>query len=129
MVVCQVDVIFERDEEALDEALDQVLDDYGDPIILEHGPVDGLEVLSVPNYHDLYSVCGLVSFIVGCAHSNMIHEAEPHQCVCLFASASWSDAEHEVCIAADQQADENSCLHTCAVSHNISLSHHSEVVA
>ena len=39
-----MEVIFERDEEALDQALDQVLDDYGDPIILEHGPVDGLEV-------------------------------------------------------------------------------------
>ena len=48
-LVVQVDVIFERDEEALDQALDQVLDDYGDPIILEHGPVDGLEVTHVPN--------------------------------------------------------------------------------
>ena len=39
-----MDVVFERDEDALDQALDQIMDEYGNPIILEHGPVDGLEV-------------------------------------------------------------------------------------
>ena len=43
----QVDVVFERDEDALDQALDQIMDEYGNPIILEHGPVDGLEVSPV----------------------------------------------------------------------------------
>ena len=39
----QVEVIFDDDieEEAL---LNQVMDDHEDPIMLEHGPVDGLEV-------------------------------------------------------------------------------------
>ena len=68
-MMCQVEVIFERDEEALDQALDQVLDDYGDPIILEHGPVDGLEVILVPKCHGSYSFRNLIS-IVANAHTH-----------------------------------------------------------
>ena len=43
----QVEVIFDDDieEEAL---LNQVMDDHEDPIMLEHGPVDGLEVCLDP---------------------------------------------------------------------------------
>lgn len=43
----QVEVIFDDDieEEAL---LNQVMDDHEDPIMLEHGPVNGLEVCLDP---------------------------------------------------------------------------------
>ncbi len=46
----QVEVIFDDDieEEAL---LNQVMGDHDDPIMLEHGPVDGLEVITALQLH------------------------------------------------------------------------------